>query len=321
MVRVLSDYICYDWSMQQINKTSITNLKIPEDLLEGFQFKNKNDVTHKLNDLAMAGIDSLHLVSDFDLTLTAGKQPGQNLGTWDVMDELLPAEGVQRHKEIYQSFRPTELRGQLTAEITSQKWAETLDLITSYHMSIDDVEAAFLSVATLRDGAKEVFDTCQDRSVPTVILSSGIRNVIQLMAEHYKIHPDHILSNDLKVDEKTRKVIGWYSDTLIHMLNKNERGHGELSALRAVRPNVVLIGDVPDDTRMVLGDEVIRIRVLDPRKNEIHVPEEALKMSFEAGYDLVVEHSLHPVSRIIKWIAGQTHNNITPIKQAEIVLD
>lgn len=70
-----------------------------------------------------------------------------------------------------------------------------------------------------------------------MILSSGIRNVIQLIAEHYKIHPDYVLSNDLKVDEKTRKVISSYHDALIHMLSKNERGHGELSTLRAVRPN------------------------------------------------------------------------------------
>ena len=291
--------------MQQVSKTSATNLNVPEYLLEGFHFNDRGVVIRKLNKIAAIGIDSLHLVSDFDLTLTAGKQPGQNLGTWDVMDELMPAEGVQRHMEIYQSFRPIELRGQLTSEIASEKWAETLDLITSYRMSIDDVEGAFLSVATLRDGAKELFDACQEGRVPTVILSSGIRNVIQLMAEHYKLRPDYILSNDLNVDEKTRRVVGWYRDTLIHMLNKNERGHNELSALRATRPNVILIGDVPDDTKMVLGDNVIRVRVLDPRKNEIHIPEEALEVSFHAGYDLVVEHSLYAVSRIIKWIAGQ----------------
>lgn len=67
---------------------------------------------------------------------------------------------------------------------------------------------------------------------------------------------------------------------------------------------MILIGDVPDDAKMVLGDDVIRIRVLDPRKGESYIPEEALEASFAAGYDLVVEHSLLSVSRIIKWIAG-----------------
>jgi HAD superfamily phosphoserine phosphatase-like hydrolase len=284
----------------------MAKLEIDPELLHGFECGNTAAVTDKLASFALAGSESFHVVSDFDLTLTAGKQPGQNIGTWDVMDELLPPEGVERHAAIYNSFRPTEVQGRLSAEIAREKWSETLDLITSYPINIDDVETAFLSVAQLRQGARELFDICEAGGVPTVILSSGIRNVIQTMAEHYQIHPTYILSNDLEFDEATRLVTGWRRNSLVHMLNKNEMGHSELASLRMTRPNVLLLGDVPDDVRMVEGDNVLRIRILDPRKGEIHNLEIAKQVSFERGYDLVVEHDLRPVVHIAKWLTSLT---------------
>ena len=273
------------------------------DLLSGFYCLEPTKVTDKIAAFAVAGTDLLHVVSDFDLTLTAGNRPGQNIGTWDVMDELMTPESVARHKQIYQSFRPIELEGKLTAEIASKKWAETLDLITENDISINDIQSAFLRVAKLRDGAKEIFTVCQKNNVPTVVLSSGISNVISVIAEHYQLAPTYILSNDLLFDETTRQVTGWRRDSLVHMLNKKEMGHRELSELRNKRPNVILIGDVPDDVRMVDGDEVIRIRVLDPRKDETHDLETVAQSSFNAGYDLVVEHSLQPVANLLTWFA------------------
>jgi len=280
----------------------VTKLELVPELLHGFQYRSATAVMSKLADFASAGSKAWHVVSDFDLTLTAGKQPGQNIGTWDIMDELLPTEGVERHTAIYNSFRPIEIQGKLTAAVAREKWAETLDLITSYHINIDDIRTAFLSVAKLRDGAKELFDVCESTEVPTVILSSGIKDVIQIIAEHYKIHPTHVLSNDLEFDEATRLVTGWRRDSLIHILNKNEMGHGELSTLRRNKPNVLLLGDVPDDTKMVDGDNVLRIRILDPRKGEVHDLETLTQQSFDCGYDLVVEHSLQPVVRIAEWL-------------------
>ena len=81
------------------------------NILEGCILKDKDSIIHKLNAFAVAGAGSLLVVSDFDLTLTAGKQPGRNLGMWDVIDEWVSVEGVRRHAEIYQSFRPLELSG------------------------------------------------------------------------------------------------------------------------------------------------------------------------------------------------------------------
>lgn len=147
----------------------MTKQEVPDDLLEEFQYRDRAEIDCKFIAFTQAGPSALHVVSDFDLTLTAGKRAGENIGTWDVMDELMPPEGVKRHSAIYNSFRPIEVLGQLTDQVAAEKWAEVLDLITSYHMNIDDVEAAFLSVAKLRDGAKDLFDFCAGAKYMTKI--------------------------------------------------------------------------------------------------------------------------------------------------------
>ena len=94
---------------------------------------------------------------------------------------------------------------------------------------------------------------------------------------------------------------GWQKSGLIHVLNKHEMGHSELAKLRATHPNILLLGDVPADADMVTGhDGVVRIRVLDPRKGETYNQASALQASFDAGYDLVTEHSLEPVVSLLE---------------------
>ncbi len=275
--------------------------KPSSDLLHGFLCSDEQAVLAKIARYKAEGGQRLHLLTDFDLTLTQGFVPGQNSGTWDVIDELLPPDAVVRHAEIYGSLRPLELQGILTPDIAVEKWSAVLNLICSHNINIDDLRDAFLHVAQLRDGTLELFQYLAAAEVPRVVLSSGISNVINIMLDHYGILATHIVSNTLQYDQNSKKVTGWDPSTLIHILNKNERASGELRQLRTARPNTILLGDVPADVKMIDG-EALRIRVLDPRKGETHVFDNAVAESFAAGYDLVTEHSLEPVARIARWI-------------------
>jgi 2-hydroxy-3-keto-5-methylthiopentenyl-1-phosphate phosphatase len=169
-------------------------------------------------------------------------------------------------------------------------------------MSRQQIRDAFLGVAQLRDGGKELFDICDANAVPSIVLSAGIKDVIQIIAEHYEIRPTHILSTSLVFDEQGN-VRGWDRRTLVHMLNKRERGHTELTMLQRARPNIILLGDVPDDVHMANGDDnVLRIRVLDSRPGETFDRDTLLNTTFAAGYDLAIDHSLAPVVNILKRI-------------------
>lgn len=269
-----------------------------QSAIKGVHVLDPAAVDRKLRAMLADGKDDAYVVSDFDLTLTTGRAKGENIGTWDVFDSLMTPEGVKRHTEIYASFRPIELAGMLTDAIAREKWGETLDLIASHRIREADIREAFLNVAVLREGAQELFARCKDHNVPTVILSSGIKNVIDIMAEHYELSPTLILSNDLVVDEEGR-LSGWDDTVLIHILNKSERSHKTFDDIRGERKHAILLGDVPDDAQMVSGNDVLRIRILEPRKGERLVLDDALATSKTAGFDIAIEESLAPVVSLV----------------------
>lgn len=53
-----------------------------EHTLEGFEFKDLAATSSKLSRFFLDGSTKLHVVSDFDLTLTMGKTAGENAGSW-----------------------------------------------------------------------------------------------------------------------------------------------------------------------------------------------------------------------------------------------
>jgi phosphoserine phosphatase len=262
----------------------------PPNLFDGFSVRDRDDVCQKLSAFAGDGPAKLHCVFDFDHTITAGKVEGENVGTWDVLDELIPEEGRRLHNVIYLSHRDRELAGELTEAEAEQWWTETLDLICSYSINIYQAEQSFLDVAKLRSGGSQLFDACQRAGVPTVVLSAGVSPTI-ILATEFDVSPDG-------------QVAGWKKETLVHMLNKREMGHKEMSLLRETRPNVLLLGDVPDDVHMAEGDNALRVRVIDPRKGEIYNEKEIVQKSFDAGFDLAVKTDLMPLARMLSWLVG-----------------
>ncbi len=275
------------------------------ELLRGLEYRDKAAVMRKLDQFIHDGLNKLQVVSDFDLTATEGREVNKNIGSWDIVDQLRPPEGVERRGEIYQSLRPLEKAGLLTDEVAHAKWSEVLDLIASYHIRVDDLRDAFLVAAQLRTGFKELFDCAKERGVPTTILSSGIKNIIDLALDHYGVSPTHVVANALAVDPVTKRLVqggdGRFDD-LIHVLNKHERGHVALKTLREQRPNGFLLGEVPADTEMLLGDNVLRICVLEPRAGEVRERDAASKC-FNDGYDLAVMRDLTPVVRLFEHVA------------------
>jgi hypothetical protein len=118
------------------------------------------------------------------------------------------------------------------------------------------------------------------------------------------MHPTTILSTKLKLAEDGR-ITGWDPESVVHILNKHEKGHPKLSVLRNERPFTVLVGDSLEDARMVKGDDhVLRIRVGDRREGHEADWQEYLARSFAKGFDIVVEkESLQPVVRLAKWLS------------------
>ena len=109
----------------------------------------------------------------------------------------------------------------------------------------------------LRDSTDVLLNTANKNSVPFIILSAGIGDLIREILSHHKLMLENmrIVSNFLEFDSKTGVVVGLKSDMPIHMFNKkapNQEGLEE-------RKNIVLIGDSLGDVRMADGIKDINV--------------------------------------------------------------
>lgn len=273
-------------------------LVIPAGLVIG----DLSTLEEKIVDFKQAGADGIHVVLDFDRTLTV-KRPGSDdeVTTWHILGEHLPPEGKEEYTDLFQKYRGVELRGELTTEAAIDWWSASLELYIKYGVNLIEVEKDFLNKASIRPGVAGLFRLCAKRNIPTIILSAGIRDVIEIWCRRYKIEPSLIISTALTLDA-TGKMTGWQKDTLVHVLNKSETTHSELANIRAQRPKTFLIGDSLDDVTMASGgSDVIRVRVLDPRTDEA-TSEQEVQRTLERFDALIQLGSLRPFRELVELV-------------------
>jgi HAD superfamily phosphoserine phosphatase-like hydrolase len=271
---------------------------LTDQLLGAFAVSSRERAEVKLRKLQDRA-SGVHMVFDFDRTLTCARTSGEDFYSWTIMASFLPKSFEQEAAELYRAYRPLELRGELTHELAAEWWNWSLGMMRRGGVNLLEVERDFLKVASIRPGVKELFDLCERRSIPTVILSAGVTNIIEMWCKHYGIRPAVVISTRLELTPEGR-IAGWDPDNLVHVLNKRERGHGELSRLRAERPNIVLVGDSLDDAGMAEGDEdVLRVRIYDPRADERD--NEAARRATLERFDLMIGgKSLEPLVGVLE---------------------
>ena len=107
----------------------------------------------------------------------------------------------------------------------------------------------------LRDGYKKWVDFLEEYNVPLLIFSAGIADVIEGILQNleYKNTNVKILSNKMKFDENTNKLIG-FNENLIHTFNKGLVAFEDLEKIIDMeRKNIILVGDSEGDVKMADG--------------------------------------------------------------------
>lgn len=281
------------------------------ELMEGFHLCNPESlavVERKIGELTLGHI----VVADVDLTLTTNEySPADaDVSSWGVFREQLSPEAQAVDDALYRMFRPREQNNSLNLEDSEYWWNATLGLYVRDGVSITAAQEAARNIR-MRPGAVALSKLCSYEEVPQAWLSAGIRDVIELLAKQHCMQPDAILATKLVSDSVTGIVTGWNPETLVHPHNKNEQGLGKITSLRRsdpitglpALPGTLLLGDNIHDTRMVDGDDVLRIRVAADRHRDID-EEDYRSESHEAGYDLVIkQQGLEPVVELIDAIA------------------
>jgi phosphoserine phosphatase len=276
--------------------------KSTANILKYFRVKDRNKALKKLTKIITGGKDKLHLLIDFDRTLTIGKdKTGKDNTSWEILGGHLSPKAHARQHALYEKYRPLELSGEMTKE-EAMSWAnQVLAIFANDSINLTEVEKDFRQKTEIRSGAKELLDFSKNLRIPTAILSAGIKQIIDLWSKIFQVSPTLVLATEVITDQNGT-IVDW-NKNIIHHLNKKEMAREELTRIKIQRPNTILIGDAIEDADMSNGDEnVLRIRVYNPREDEGISKTDFYKKTFKK-FDLIIETgTLEPILMILEQV-------------------
>ncbi|KAL0992766.1 hypothetical protein UPYG_G00098110 [Umbra pygmaea] len=229
-----------------------------------------------------AGPNTLQVISDFDMTLTRFAYNGKRCPTChNILDnsKLISEEGKSQLKELLHTYYPIEIDTNRPVEekqpLMVEWWTKAHELLVQEHIKKDLLqEAVRESDAMLREGYQLFFDHLQEHSVPLLIFSAGIGDVLEEVIRQAGVfHPNvNVISNYMDFDETgTLKA---FKGELIHIYNKREGAllnTGHFQELKS-RHNVLLLGDSLGDLTMADGvhsmENILKIGFLNDKVEE-----------------------------------------------------
>ena len=208
----------------------------------------------------MDKIKQTHLVFDFDRTLTVSKDgvsPASTTFSLFREQGVLGEEYDTESKRLFAKYRPVEIATDMDERERFHQmdiwWAAHLDLLVASNLTKEIIKKVVTNGnMKLRSGSKEIFEICNEKNIPIVILSAGLGDVIKEFLQQEGIDFANVktVANWFEF-EVGGKVIG-YKKPYIHTLNKDE-DHipEEVKILLQTRPNIILFGDTVSDLKMI----------------------------------------------------------------------
>ncbi len=226
---------------------------------------NKQHNQRLLDAMRRDGLDKLHILSDFDRTLTTAYVNGEKVPSLiSVLRDhnYLTPDYPSRAQAEYEKYHAIEIDPSIPEsgkrEYMREWWSNHFQLLRECGLTRDDIKEAMTSGhVRLREGAIDFFRLLRQNNIPLVIMSSsGIGyDSIQIFLEHHGLMHDniHIISNILEWNSAGRFVRA--QEPIIHGMNKDETMIKKFPVYKKVkeRTNVLLLGDSPSDADMVTG--------------------------------------------------------------------
>uniref|UniRef100_A0A8K9WSC4 5'-nucleotidase n=1 Tax=Oncorhynchus mykiss TaxID=8022 RepID=A0A8K9WSC4_ONCMY len=208
-----------------------------------------------------AGTSTIQVISDFDMTLTRfaynGKRcpPSHNILN---NSRLISEECKAQLKDLLNTYYPIEIDSKWTVE-------EKLPLMVDWWTKAHTGDVVKESDAMLRELYQLFFDHLQEHSIPLLIFSAGLGDVL----------------------EEVIRLLKAFKGELIHIYNKREGAllnTGHFQELKS-RHNVLLVGDSLGDLTMADGvhsiEDILKIGFLNDKVEE-------RKTSYLNAYDIVL---------------------------------
>ncbi|XP_045890718.1 cytosolic 5'-nucleotidase 3-like [Micropterus dolomieu] len=286
---------------------------IPELSNPSVCMRDPQKVQEILQSMVRAGSNTVQVISDFDMTLTRFAYNGKRCPTChNILDDskLISSDCKEKLKELLNTYYPIEIDSSRSAEeklpLMVEWWTKAHELLVQQEIRKDLLAVAVReSDAMLRDGYKLFFDHLNEHSIPLLIFSAGIGDILEEVIRQAGIfHPNvKVFSNYMDFDESG--VLRAFKGELIHVYNKREGAllnTGHFQELRT-RPNVLLLGDSLGDLTMADGvqdmENILKIGFLNDKVEE-------RKQSYVDTYDIVLvkDETLDVPNAILLYLTG-----------------
>tara|TARA_Y100000310_G_C20623956_1_gene784829 strand:- start:224 stop:1069 length:846 start_codon:yes stop_codon:yes gene_type:complete len=255
------------------------------------------------------GKDKLHVIADFDRTLTKSLFEGKKSST--VIAQIrngnyLSQDYRDRAYALFDEYHPVEISTTISLNEKKKKmkewWEKHFNLLVDSGINrkiikeiIKDKKVPF------RKGTLEFLKNLNEKNIPLVIMSAGPGDMIKehLKSENISYNNIHIVANFFKFQGD--KIIG-IKEPIIHTFNKKEISIKELPVYDDLlkRKNVLLLGDHIADVEMIKGfpyETTIKIGFLNSKI------EKSLN-DFKKNYDVVIlkDGTMDYVNKLVKEI-------------------
>lgn len=246
----------------------------------------------KAKKLKAGGISKLHILSDFDRTLTGDLGEGKIPPTsWSIFVNEFGNIYAEKRQALFGQYHPIEIDIHADIEYKSQQmliwFREHLEVLVEQGVTIDIIKK-ILSAGEfkLRNGVTKLLTLAHDKDIPFLIFSAALGDIVQfqLKTEQVDFENIHVLSNFFQFDERG-KAIGFQHE-IVHTFNKTERllNTKEYKDKITNRPNCIILGDSIYDASMADGmshDVILKIGFLNGNI--------AQRNEFTKVYDVLVE--------------------------------
>lgn len=226
------------------------------------------------------------IVTDFDQTVITANSGN----SWGVFVDVLWAKYATKAQRLYWIFRPHEANDKLDPEkkraIMARWWRNHLSLFRKTPLMRTHLTQRLTETLMVRTGISDMLEWCRESSIPIMVFSAGVAQVIEMVLERDfgTDHGIHVLANRLLFWPEG-KSNGVENDP-IHVVNKNDLDLWHLfpEEIRK-RTNAIVLWDSPLDAQMVSARDqqnVLTVGFLNQarKKQEDH---------FRQQFDIVVE--------------------------------
>ncbi|XP_071943235.1 cytosolic 5'-nucleotidase 3-like [Antedon mediterranea] len=293
---VLSGAVLVTYYFRGNRKTKRTRLieMIPEIQKAHIHIKDPDRVEEIVTALIKGGRNKLQVISDFDRTITRYKCNGIILPTTHAILEgstVLSDETKKRAQDLRDHYYPLEMSSKLSDDekysLMTEWWSQAHEILIGSGINKKDVtDMVVQSNVMLREGCDQLFDLLASNSVPLLVFSAGIADILhEVIKERATMHDNmSIMSNQMEFNADGRLV--GFKGKLIHTYNKREMAkiNQDYFDRNKNRTNVLLMGDTIGDLQMAEGlnpaDNVLKIGFLNSHFENLEV--------YKSKYDIVI---------------------------------